>query len=313
MTHPILPGVTAGAFLRRLAVIVAVSICSSAADAQTLFAVSVRTFADPSYKGLEGSLYRVDPASGVTVLVAPLRLDGRDSIGLDGLAIHPKTGEVFGVTSPTIGPIPHSLVRVDSATGFVTLLGDLGASGSDVSFDPDGTLYMWLPRTSQIGTVDTGAAKITSVGAPRPATANEGGISATSGVVALVAPSGGAGTLDSIDLKTGAVIASVQMKGAPYAELMAGLAEAPDGTLFGVNTNGGTPALAELVKIDKRTGQVTPIGPLPHDTNSIAFGPAVVAEKGWDLNQWRVLLFPIFLVIGAGLVAAFALSKRRGH
>jgi DNA-binding beta-propeller fold protein YncE len=298
---------------RRFAAVVAVSLCSSAADAQTLFAVSVRTFTDPSYKGLEGSLYRVDPASGVTILVAPLRLDGRDSIGLDGLAIHPKTGEVFGVTSPTVGIIPHSLVRVDSATGSVSLIGDLGASGSDVSFDPDGTLFMWLPKTSQIGRVDTKAATITAVGTPRPATAKEGGISAGSGGVALVAASGGLGTLDSIDLKTGAVIASVQMKGASYAELMAGLAVAPDGTLYGVNTNGGTPALAELVKIDRKTGLVTPIGQLPHDTNSIAFGPAVEAEKTWDLDQWRVLLLPIFFVIAAGLVAFFAFGKRRSR
>ena len=301
--------------LRKLAVILAVSLCSSAADAQTLFAVSVRTFADPSYKGLEGSLYRVDPATGVTVLVAPLRLDGRDSLGLDGLAVHPMTGEVFGVTSPATGIIPHSLVRVDSATGFVSLLGDLGVgtSGSDISFDPEGTLFMWLPKTSQIGTVDTKAVKIAPVGAPRPITAAEGGISATSGGVALVAASGGTGTLDSIDLKTGAVIASVQLKGAPYTELIAGLAEAPDGTLFGVNTNGGTPALAELVKIDRKTGQITPIGPMPYDTNSIAFGPAVVAEKSWGLDQWRVFLFPMFIVLGALLVALFSFSKYRGR
>lgn len=281
------------------------------AGAQTLYAVSVRTYSDPSYKRLEGNLYRVDPASAVTTLVAPLRLDGRESIGLDGLAIDPKSGEAFGITAATKGPVPHSLVRLDSATGTVSLIGNLGVYGSDISFDAEGTLYIWLPGTSQIGSVDLKSGTVTAVGAPSSATATQGGIGAISSGVVLIAASGGKGTLDRIDLKTGAITAGVPLKGARYPELVTGLTESPDGTLFGVNTNGGTPALADLVKIDRGTGQVTDIGPLPNDTNAIAFGPAAEVERSWDLNRWRALIFPVLIVFVIGLAIALSLGKSR--
>jgi DNA-binding beta-propeller fold protein YncE len=301
--------VTASLF-SKIAAIAVVSLCSSA-WAQTLYAVSVRTYSDPSYKGIEGNLYRVDPATAVTTLVAPLRLDGRDSIGLDGLAIHPKSGEFFGTTAPTIGPIPHSLVRLDPEKGTVSLIGNLGVSGSDISFDAEGTLFMWLPATSQIARVDLKTGAVRAVGTPRPATAANGGLEVTSSGVALVAASGGKGTLDSIDLTTGAVVASVPLKGARYPELIAGLAKSPDGTLLGVNTNGGTPAFADLVEIDRRTGQVTTIGPLPNDTDAIAFGPVVEGERSWDLARWRSLLLAVATVSAIGIAIVVSVGKLR--
>ena len=295
---------------KKLTAIAVVALCSPA-WAQTLYAVSVRTYSDPSYKGIEGSLYRVDPATAVTVLVAPLRLDGRDSIGLDGLAIHPKSGEFFGITARTAGLVPHSLVRLDPEKGTVSLIGNLGVSGSDISFDAEGTLFIWLPETSQIGRVDLETATVTVVGTPRPATAVSGGFKVRSSGVALIAASGANGTLDSIDLKTGAITASLPLKGARYPELIAGLAESANGTLLGVNTNGGTPALADLVRIDVGTGQTTTIGPLPNDTDAIAFGPGVDAERSWDLARWRSLLFTVLTVFAIGLVIVVGVNKLR--
>jgi hypothetical protein len=296
----------------KLTAIAVVALCSPA-WAQTLYAVSVRTYSDPSYKGIEGNLYRVDPASAVTTLVAPLKLNGRDSIGLDGLAIHPKSGEFFGTTAPTVGPIPHSLVRLDPQNGTVSLIGNLGVSGSDISFDAEGTLFIWLPETSQIGRVDLKTGTVTTLGTPRPATAAQGGIEVLSSGIALIAASGGKGTLDSIDSKTGAITASLPLKGARYPELIAGLAESPSGALLGVNTDGGTPALADLVKIDMRTGQIVTIGPLPNDTDAIAFGPSAAVERTWDLDLWRSLLFAVLTVSVVGFVIAVSIGKLRGR
>jgi len=294
----------------RLAAIVAVSLCSSVA-AQTLYAVSVRTYADPSYKGVEGNLYRVDPESAVTTLVAPLRLDGRESIGLDGLAIQRESGEFFGVTAPATRLVPHSLVRLDPETGTVSLVGDLGVAASDVSFDTGGTLFIWLPKTKQVGKVDLKTAAVEALGTPSATGAPQGGIEVVSRDLALVAASRANGTLDSIDLKTGALIGSVQLKGARYPELIAGLAESPDGTLFGVNANGGVPSLADLVKIDRRTGQITVVGPLPNDTDAIAFGPAGKPEKGWDLDRLRELFYPVLIGIAFVLAIAFGYGTLR--
>src|SRR5476649_332909 len=134
-------------------------LCTTAA-AQTLYAVSMRTYSDPSYKGVEGNLYVVATDTGVTRLVASLTVGGKTPVGLDGLAIHPKTGVFYGITAATSAAIPRSLVTIDSKTGYVTRIGDLGHVGSDIEFDPDGTLYMWVPATFQMSTVniDTGLA-----------------------------------------------------------------------------------------------------------------------------------------------------------
>lgn len=283
---------------------------SGCAWAQTLYAVSVRVFSDPSYHGLEGNLYRVDPASAVATLVAPLRLDGRQSVGLDGLAIHPKTGKFFGVTAAATGPIPHSFVRLDPANGAVSFIGDLGAYGSDLAFDSEGTLFIWLPKTAQLGRVDLDTGKVTPIGAPRPTPSAIGGIEVLSSGRALVAATGGKGTLDSVDLKTGAISRGVQLSGARYPELVAGLAQSPDGVLLGVNTNGGSPALADLVRIDRSTGRITFIGPLPNDTDAIAFGPRVATRADWDLDHWRALIFPVLGVALVGVAILLARGRR---
>jgi hypothetical protein len=284
--------------------IAVVSVCSSA-EAQTLYAVSVRTYSDPAYKGVEGSLYRVDPYTAVTTLVAPLRLDGRDSVGLDGLAIDPTSGEFFGITAPIAAMIPHSLVRLDPINGNVSLIGNLDAAGSDIGFDAEGTLFVWLPTTSQLGKIDMKTGRVTKLGIARQARAAIGGFTITRRGVALIAGSGANGTLDSIDLKTGVVTAGVPLTGAHYPELINGLASSPDGTLFGVNTNGGAPALADLVTIDQRTGAVTTIGPLPNDTDALTFGPVLAGGNHWDVEKLRSVLVPVLIVFGIGFLIFF--------
>ena len=74
--------------------------------------------------------------------------------------MEPRSGEFFGITAPGSALIPHSLVHVDPATGQVTLIGDMGVNGSDISFDGD-TLYVWIPETSQAGQVDLKTGTVT--------------------------------------------------------------------------------------------------------------------------------------------------------
>jgi sugar lactone lactonase YvrE len=296
--------------VKTIAALAVAALCSSA-TAQTLYAVSVRTYSDPSYEGVEGNLYRVDPATAVTTLVAPLRLRGGESVGLDGLAIHPKSREFLGITTRAATVIPHSLVRLDPQSGTVSVVGNLVISGSDISFDSEGTLFIWLPQTSQVGRIDLTTGTVTALGTPRPATASKGGFAVIQDGRALVAASGGKGTLDTIDIKTGAVTASVALTGARYPELIAGLAESQDGTLLAVNTNGGAPARADLVRIDRRSGRITTIGALPNDTDAITFGPAAQAESGWDLDRWRAVLLVVLALFAIGFLAFAAIKRGR--
>ncbi|HEY2629293.1 MAG TPA: hypothetical protein VGI57_09195, partial [Usitatibacter sp.] len=128
-------------FTARLAFAAFTAFFAASTAAQVLYAVSVRTYADPGYHGVEGNLYVVDPETASTTLIAPLMVQGKTPIGLRGLAIHPKTGTFYGITSPNASSIPRSLVTIDPITGSVTLVGDLGYGASDIEFDPEGTLY----------------------------------------------------------------------------------------------------------------------------------------------------------------------------
>jgi hypothetical protein len=278
----------------------------------------MRTYADPTYRGVEGNLYVVDTDSGVTRLVVSLTYGGK-SIGLDGLAIHPKTGIFYGITSSTSTTLPRSLVRIDPKTGALTPVGDLGHAGSDIEFDPDGVLYMWLPTTSQLATVNIDTGSATPVGNPFQQGTRRGGIALIGGGRALVAASGGKGTLDTADMSTGVITPGPSLVGAPFPELINSLAVSPRGVIYGINTNGANPQLANLVSIDPKTGKVTGIGPLPDDTDALSFGPTLSETKdvATRMQEWRfpvlaglfviaiVIVFVMIGIVMIGIVFAF--------
>jgi hypothetical protein len=277
------------------------------ASAETLYASSMRTYADPLYKGVEGNLYVVATDTAVTRLVASLTLGGKAPISLDGLAIHPRTGIFYGITPATSGAIPHSLVTLDPKSGVVTRIGDLGFAGSDVEFDPDGKLYMWIATTYQIASVDLDTGAATPHGRPFAQGAVKGGIAIIGGGRALVAATGGKGTLDTVDLASGTITQGPNLIGAPFPELMNGLTYSPKGIIYGINTNGALPPLANLVSIDARTGKVTSIGPLPNDTDALSFGPDLTESKDTltKVLEWRFpVLVGLFLVALVVLVVA---------
>lgn len=286
------------------------TLAAPAFAAETLYAVSIRTYSDPQYKGIEGNIYRVDPTSAATSLVAPLRLDGKTNIGLDGLAIHPQTGVWYGITAPSAAVSPHSLVKVDPLTGNATLVGNLGFPGSDISFDPDGTLYCWLAETRQVGRINLDAGTVTPLGKSGPPGATKGGLYVISKNHALVAASGAKGTLDSVNLTTGEITKGPELKGARYPAFINSMALSQKGTLYAVNTDGGTPALADLVAIDRHTGQISVLGPLPNDTDAIDFGPPGNEGKSWGLEEWRMTAFGVLILAVVVVLLIFGRSKK---
>jgi outer membrane protein assembly factor BamB len=282
-------------------------LASVGACAQALYAVSVRTYSDPGYHGVEGNLYLVDPETAQTRLVSSLNVGGKTPVGLDGLAIHPRTGVFYGITAPTSAVIPKSLVIVDPSNGNVTLVGDLGPVASDIEFSADGTLFAWLPQTRQIGTVDLDSGRITPRGKPIERGASKGGFTLVGQNKAYVATTGGAGTIDVIDINTGELTAGPQLAGAPFPDLINGLAY-QRGILYGINTNFGRSTQANLVSIDPLTGKVTNIGALPNDTDAIAFGPAqTTRDMTASLLEWRV---PILIGLGVFALGVILFAMR---
>ncbi|HUL97603.1 MAG TPA: hypothetical protein VLT89_16440 [Usitatibacter sp.] len=258
-------------FLRFAAAAALVLGCAAAqAAVYTLYAASVRSGGINADVPVAGNLYSVNLASGTATLVGAIRLPGSKAIGVTGMAFHPQTGILYGITSEQSPNSPSSLVTIDPATGAATLVGDLGTIGSDIAFDSKGTLYVWLPATSRIGIVNVSTAAVTPIGRPGPA-GSPAGIAIDPNDMIYVTAKGASGTLDNIDLATGGVQVGPPLTGAPFATQINSMSFSPSGLLIAVNSNGGSPANTRLVTINTATGTVATIGALPDDTDALAF------------------------------------------
>jgi hypothetical protein len=297
-----------------LAAIVAflASLFGAAATAQTLYAASVRSFANAGSQIVVGNLFTIDLANASATLIAPIRLDGNTSVGITGLAVHPATGTFYGITSGLSPDHPHSLVKIDPATGNASLIGRLSEAGSDISFDALGTLYVWIPQTRQIGIVSLGNGAVTPLGLPSAASTS-GGLAIDNKGIGYITPNGATGTIDTVDIKTGAVRTGPTLTGAPYPAGINAMTFTPSGLLIAVNTNAGVPQSTVLVSINTGTGAVAAMGLLPDDTDAITFAPRPPLDLAATLKtlSGRMLAL-IALVIGCFLgLAGFALWSRR--
>ena len=298
-------------FQRVLAAVLALWIGHAGAAAHTLYAASVRSglAADAP---IAGNLYVVNLANGTASLVGAIRLPGSKPIGVTGMAMHPTTGVLYGITSEQSPNSPRSLVIIDQTSGAATLVGDLGAVGSDIAFDPKGTLYAWLPGTSQLGTVDISNAKVAPIGKPGPA-GSPAGIAIDPNGMVYVTSKGASGTLDNVDLATGALQVGPPLTGAPFSTSINSMSFSPSGLLLAVNSNGGSPANARLVTINTGSGAVATIGALPDDTDALAFtgsGPNLAPTLTTMSPGGRVVIAVISTVLI--VLAGMLLLRRRG-
>ena len=118
----------------------------AAGSAQILYAVSLRSFANAGSQIVVGNLFTVNLATGVSTLVAPIRLDGHTAVGITGLAVQPATGTFYGITSALSPEHPRSLVRIEPSNGHASLIGELSEVGSDIAFDENGQIATILER-----------------------------------------------------------------------------------------------------------------------------------------------------------------------
>jgi hypothetical protein len=297
---------------RFLAVLVFAPTLATAA-VHTLYAASVRSGGGIARNDvpIAGNLYTINLASGTATLVGSMRLAGGKPIGVTGMAAHPSEGTIFGITAEQSPNSPRSLVTIDPATGNATLVGDLGVAGSDIAFDPKGTLYMWLPGTSQLGIVNTSSAAVTPLGKPGPA-GSPAGIAIDPQGMVFVTAKGAGGTLDNVDLANGALQIGPPLTGAPFSTQINSMSFSPSGLLLAVNSNGGSPAATRLVTINTATGAVATIGALPDDTDALAFtgsGPNL-APTFSTLNPGAKVVVAVLSVVLV-LLAIFVIARGR--
>lgn len=274
--------------------------------AETLYATSLRSHGNTG-SFIAGSLYTIDAATGVATVIGPIRV-GETAIGIIAVATHPKTGVFYGITAGLSPVISRSLVTIDLATGNATVVAKLGAAGSDIGFAADGTLYMWLPDTNQVARIDLATGATSPLGPSGISGIFGGGLTINlAGDAALVAATGATGTLDSVDLNTGIATKGPVLSGAPYSTSIDNLTTSPTGVLYGVNSNGGAPSNAALVKIDPATGVVTKVGALPDDTRGLIFAP--MAESTLSPTEMKKWVLALLALIAIALIAFAVFGK----
>jgi hypothetical protein len=289
---------------------------SLSAAAQTLYVATMRGQAastPTTPNSLVSGLYTVNLATGTATFTAPLRINGLKSVGVTGLAVHPVTGQFYAITSALSPNNPSFLVTIDPASGDAGAIGELTQTGSDIAFDANGVLYMWIPASHRIATVNIKTGQVTPLGAANKEEAL-GGLAIDALGVAYVTPAGANGTLDTISLKTGELKTGPTLKGAPFPGAITAMTFTPSGLLLAVNSNVGSPAQARLVTINTASGEISSIGTLPDDSDALTFAPAsrdigqVLATMSG--RTMALLALILGLVIALTGVALFKLLHR---
>lgn len=216
------------------------------------------------------NLWLLDPATGAGQVIGDLGAE------ITGIAFHPFTGVLFGVTAtiqlPPDNFAPGDLVTIDPLTGVATLVGSLGLDDltdegptlADIAFDPTtGVLYGWRARRSgDLYTVDLATGAATLVGQSGLSNTNGQGLTFGPGGNLYYAGEGTQGLLRTIDKSTGLPTGSIQLMNYPGDENIPAL-DFDGRMIFGVAGTGG-----DLITINPATGEITTIGP-------IASGPDV--------------------------------------
>jgi hypothetical protein len=255
--------------------------CLSDAACATLFVAT-------GARGTIGSLFRVDPATAEFVEVAPL------TIGYTGLAFAPD-GTLFGATAfdPGVPARRPELGLGAGSRGPRHALGGGGGLRELRTINPvDGTEEIIAPIDDGSGETFN-IADITFVGKRLIGWADPGlddpvEINTATGVPTILGPgtnSGGSGMaadgdgnvfivplstdeVFQVDPIAGGVTSLGVLIGVPLDRINA--MTFLNGTLFAVTMDNSSPRNATLISIDLGTLEVTELGPLPPDVDSIA-------------------------------------------
>lgn len=134
------PWVREGVAMRVAEIGMLVGLCAAVAPSPGRSAVLYAAEADGA-----SSLYEMHPASGAVTAVGPI------GHAVLGLAVHPQTATLYGIT-PLSDPDPAHLLTIDPVTGDREVVDDplfalVIESAADLTFSSDGTLYGGLEES----------------------------------------------------------------------------------------------------------------------------------------------------------------------
>ena len=254
--------------LARIAALAAAALVlafAGTAAAKKLYAATAHNDADGRSAGV---LYVVDPATGRSRMVGPIRIGGAEAVAVDGLAVHPKTGVLYAITAE---PGESRLITIDTHSGRAQAIGSLGERGADMQFDKDGKLYTWLLDAGRLGVIDLATGRVHPLKKTDIPPSRTAGLAISPQGLAIVAARVSKGVLDEVDPATGSVVGGLALIDASIINAVNALAISPGGVLFAVNTSKAGRGKRELVSIDTESGSVTKIGALPDEVDALAF------------------------------------------
>lgn len=213
--------------------------------------------------GVPGNLYSFDPLSGALIATV-----GAVGYPVTGLADHPVTCALWGVTSPTFdaanNPNPGHLITIDKSTGAGALVGDVlaatDAGPTDITFTSNGTLYGWSSDTDDLITIDLGTGAGTVVGDSGLASSGVGLAASSSDQLHLAGDGGAPGSsLTLINALAGIPTGRTALSG----DLVAGSSIVAmdfgcNGLILGVHSLGA--GVTNLVTINTGTGALSTLG-----------------------------------------------------
>ena len=277
----------------------------AAATGATLYVSSARGYMGGNNR--IGWLYQVELPEGRQKSIGATRI-GNTSVGVAGLARNPRTGVLYGITSPSTPEFASRLVTLDPATAVATPIGPLGAAATDINFDAKGRLFAWLSELHRLGEIDLSTGKVTPLDIPG-LEGEAGSIAIDGSGNALLAMASATGKLVRVDLAAKRVVSEVALVGAPYNGPFNALTLSPEGLLVGINSDGALPPRSMLVNIDSATGRVSAMSDLPQDADGLAFAlDAPGAEVATYRSQWMRI---IAAVLGFAVLVFFVVRARR--
>jgi DNA-binding beta-propeller fold protein YncE len=230
--------------------------------------------------GVTGILYTIDPANGnLLTTVGPLNDVNGNNYPMAGIKHHPITGIFYGATANALIN-PNSLVTIDPATAFVTVIGSFGGGAvpTDLAIDPTtGIMYAIDGFNQKFYMINTTTGLATQIGSTLIGFANGGGFAAdiTGALFGIVefTPLTGNGGLYSFNKTNGnaTLIGPTNL-----GNLVKAADFSPSNVFYGLEGGGGidNTHLRWLDTCDTTTGNCTRVGQIPiNDLDALGFIP----------------------------------------
>jgi Ca2+-binding RTX toxin-like protein len=210
---------------------------------------------------------------------------GKIGFAVTGLAIHPKTKQLYGVTGQQDENAPGSLIKINKATGKGKLIGDEiegdDRGAADITFTNDGTLYGWSEESDDLVTINITTGAATIVGESGEGTAGSG-LSADSADRLFFAGDNDNGPLRTVDPETGSLTDLDTLDGT-VGDSIGALAFDRKDRLFGARKTDAARA-RDLIRIDTESAHVSSVGDTIDGLDALEFSEPNNRCKGAKAN-----------------------------